>query len=191
MNDFFPPTCDPSLRSLSTYGGVLSVGDLLDGAERSSHRRPCHFLGIIPRWSSCLEAPKSSLVELLVDFAAAAPARRDAPLLHSKAAREPTTRPRRPRLQSIARPHGERGHVGGREWPAEHRRREDEVDLPGPEQLVAAERRHVRVEVERVGTAHEEPARIIAGEHVGDGDAGGWKLPQRAGGWLSDDQMPR
>jgi hypothetical protein len=83
MNDFFPPTCDPSLRSLSTYGGVLSVGDLLDGAERSSHRRPCHFLGIIPRWSSCLEAPKSSLVELLVDFGLAAPAR----LLHNKAAR--------------------------------------------------------------------------------------------------------
>uniref|UniRef100_A0A8R7V6Y9 Uncharacterized protein n=1 Tax=Triticum urartu TaxID=4572 RepID=A0A8R7V6Y9_TRIUA len=173
---------------------IASLRIFLDGAERLEglprRRKRSHgSLLADPRRTTRGRRrvlPKGPLVQLRVDLCVhvATPTlgvhRRDAHLPDAGAA---PTRPRSSR-QRLASPHRHGRHVGAREGPPEHRLGEHEVYLAGTEQLAAAERRHVLVEVERVGAAQEERvARIACAEDVGDADRrGGGELRQRAVG---------
>jgi hypothetical protein len=117
---------------------------LCDGAERPPDRQPRHHGQFLAEFERVTESP----TVLWFSFSSVSP---------SPARRAPSRIRRRARARAslmLAR-------------TAEHRRGEHEVNLPGPEQLVGSERRHVRV-----GAAHEEPARIAGAEHVGDAGRG-------------------
>ncbi|XBI02117.1 hypothetical protein VPH35_130728 [Triticum aestivum] len=172
---------------------ISSLLILFDGAERLERllrRRTCRHGSLLADFRRITRGfhrvlPESPLVELRVNLGVhvATPAlgvhRRDPHLPDAGAA---STRPRS-RRQRLARAHRHGRHVGARQGPPEHRDGEHEVYLAGTELLAAAERRHVLIEVERVGAAQEEGAVRIAAQDVGDADRrGGGELRQRAVG---------